>query len=378
MAINNFTQILAGVPLGVTSAKTYVPGLPIEEVRRIRGLEASAKIVKLASNENPLGPSPLAIAAMRQAISEVHIYADASGFKLKERLGQLHGVKPDQLVLGNGSENLLDMIARAFLKPEDEVVLSQHCFPQFTLVATLAGAKIKYAPVNPDLSQNLKGFLNTISARTRLVIIGHPDNPTGSILGNQELFSVAAALPPQALMVVDEAYHGLVTNPAYVSSLDGNRRLTDCQRPIITSRTFSKAYGLAGVRIAYAVMPAELGAIVEKVRLPFNASSIAQAAALAALDDQAYLKRSFDLVATERPRMVKCCQKFGLKVIDGSANFFLLDCSPKTGKELSDALLNRLVIVRPLMHPDLSRFCRVSVGLPKENDMFLRALEESL
>lgn len=378
MANDNFAQILAGVPPGIINARAYVPGMPIEELRRVRGLDPATEIVKLASNENPLGPSPKAMAAMREAIPGLHIYPDASGFKLKSRLAQILGVKLDQIVLGNGSENILDMLARAFLNPGDEVVLSQHCFPQFTLVATLVGAKIRFAPVNSDLSQSVNSLIDAISPQTRLLIVGHPDNPTGSILGGDDLFEVAAALPPQAIMVVDEAYHGLVTGTEYISSLDSIKRLNDGHRPIITSRTFSKAYGLAGVRIAYAVMPVVLREIVEKVRLPFNVNAVAQAGALAALDDEEYLKRSFGLIATERPRMVKRCEKLGLKAIDGNANFFLLDCTPNTGKEISDALLEQLVIVRPLMHPELSRFCRVSVGLPKENDQFLLALERSI
>ncbi len=369
-------KIVARATLGIRSARPYVPGKPTEELRRERSFSKDFHIVKLASNENPLGISPKALAAIKAHLEKLELYPDAAGFYLKEKLSKHHNVGLNNILLGNGSENILDMIARALLSPEDEVVLSEYCFPQFSLVTTLAGATIKYAPVGEMLAQDLDSLIAALSSKTRLVIIGNPDNPTGSFLTLYQLGELRRAMPEEAVLIVDEAYHGLVTRHEYKSTLDVDQPFNNCKQPIITSRTFSKAQGLAGIRCAYAIMPEKLYELIYRVKLPFNVNTLAQVAAFAALDDDEHVNRTCELLKVEKPYLVAECQRLGFRVIEGAANFVLVDTSPTLSKVITDKLLDRGVIVRPLMGPDNHSYFRLSVGMHEDNLRFVGALEE--
>lgn len=367
-------EIVAATPAGIRDAERYAIGKPIEEVRRELGFSAEFPIIKLASNENPLGPSPMAIAAIADKPPELHLYPDGSGFYLRDKIAKKLSVSSNQILLGNGSENILDLICRSFINPGDEVVVSEPSFPQFTLVATLAGGSVKPAPTRKDFSQNANSVLAEITPRTRMVISGVPDNPTGSLLSESEQRRILAALPQKAVLVIDEAYHGLIDDPAYQSSLDGPTPINDGRNPVITSRTFSKAYGLAGLRVAFAAMPAIFCAHVEQARLPFNVNALAQLAAAAALDDDEHVRRTRELVRMEKPLLVAGCKRLGLDVVVGAANFVLVRVHDPAA--IDRALLAEGVIIRPLTKPGLSDFIRVSVGRREENERFLTALAE--
>jgi len=372
--MNILSQIVKRAPAGVQKAVSYVIGKPVEELRREKGFAADFKIVKLASNENPLGPSPKAIAAAEKELKALNIYPDGGGYALRSKISAKLGVEMSQILLGNGSENVLDMVCRALLNPGDDVLLCEGCFPQFTLVATLAGAEVRYVPCNEDFSPNLERFLEQIRPNTRMLIIGHPDNPSGAFLKGEELKRLQSALPADAVLVIDEAYFGLVTAAGFQDSFELG--LNDGKKPVITSRTLSKSAGLAGLRFGFAIMPSELCDLVSKVRLPFNVNSCSQAAAIAALDDEDHIKRSRDLIAAEKPKLCAACRELGLKVIEGASNFVLVHTGNFSSQELSDKLQDLGVIVRPMKHPKMPNFVRVSIGLPAENQAFVTALQE--
>lgn len=367
-------KLIKTSPNGIRRAVPYIPGKPIEELKREKGFDDSVTIVKLASNENPLGPSKKALSAIRETLPFINLYPDAGAYNLKEKLSNVLNVSSDRIIVGNGSENILDLCARSLLRVDDEVVVSEFSFPQFTLVATLAGANIKIAPTKSGLNQSIEALVATISKNTRMVILGNPDNPTGSILSSIELESLVSNLPSTCILIVDEAYHGLISDTSHRSTLCGPSPINDGDRPIITTRTFSKAYGLAGLRVGYAVMPSLLVRWVDKARLPFNVNALAQAAACASLDDEAHVIRSREVTTEGRKYLVRECRNLNLDVIEGAANFILVDVSPRNSSEVAEKLLNLGIIVRPLTHPKLSNYLRVSVGLEEENKIFIAGL----
>ena len=345
----------------------YVPGKPIEELEREYGI---ANSVKLASNENPLGPSPKAIEALGKAVGRLHRYPDGAGFALIESLAAHLNVKAREIVLGNGSDDLIGMLARVLLKPGDEVIVPDPSFLMYTIVAQSAGA----VPVKVPLVQlciDLDGILERIGPRTRMVFICNPNNPTGTIVRRQAFESFLTAVPPHVVVVVDEAYFEFIRDENGVSGL----AYLDAEQTVVTLRTFSKAYGLAGLRVGYGVMPAPLAAYVNRVRMPFNVNSLAQTAAVAALDDAAFLQKSLDTVHQGLDFLYAELAGRGFKTFPSEANFFLIDVK-RPADEVFDLMLRQGVIVRSMRAYGYPHYIRLSVGRPDENQRFLNALDQ--
>jgi histidinol-phosphate aminotransferase len=360
---------------GVRALQPYQPGMPVAELERRYGVRDA---IKLASNENPLGASPLALEAARRALAECARYPEGSGYRLCERLAALHAVTPDAITLGNGSNDVLDMIARVFLGPGVDAVYSQHAFAVYPIAVQAVGATARVAPAHdgsrgPAYGHDLAAMRALISPATRVVFIANPNNPTGTRLAEAELREFVAGLPAHVMVVIDEAYFEYVTAADYP---DASRWLTDSPNLIVT-RTFSKAYGLAGLRAGYAVSGPEAAQLLNRVRQPFNVNSIAQAAALSALDDAAHLEKSVRLNADGMRQLVEGLRRLGLPFIESAGNFVAFDTRGDAAV-YHERLLKLGVIVRPIANYGMPRHLRVTVGLPEENARFLDALEQVL
>jgi len=360
---------------GVRALLPYQPGMPIAELERRYGVRNA---IKLASNENPLGPSPLALAAARQALADIARYPEGSGYLLCARLAGLHGVAAEAITLGNGSNDVLDMIARVFLGPGVEAVYSQHAFAVYPIAVQAVGATARVAPAHdgsrgPAFGHDLAAMGSLIGPATRVVFIANPNNPTGTRLAETELRAFVSGLPDHVMAVIDEAYFEYVTAADYP---DASRWLADCPNLIVT-RTFSKAYGLAGLRAGYAVSRPEVAQLLNRVRQPFNVNSIAQAAALAALEDAAHLEKSVRLNADGMRQLESGFRRLGLPFIESAGNFVAVDTLGQAA-QYHERLLQRGVIVRPIANYGMPRHLRVTVGLPEENARFLEALEQVL
>jgi histidinol-phosphate aminotransferase len=346
----------------------YTPGKPVAELERELGI---AEAVKLASNENPLGPSPKAVAAMQAAAAHVHRYQDTHAFELRARLASLHGVQPDELAFGHGSNELIDLICRAFAGPGDHAVIGTPSFVCYRLSLLAADVPMTEVPLDQGLYWNPDRMLEAIRPSTKLLFLDNPNNPTSTHLGRDGLGRLLAALPAHVIPVVDEAYFHFADAPDYATALELRAR---CPR-LIVLRTFSKVFGLAAARAGYAVGPAELLAYLPRVGVPFNLSGIAQAGALAALDDREHVARSVDLNRRERPRLSAALEALGCKVAPSQANFLCVEVPGQAG-ELYQRLLRQGVIVRPIA--GVPRHLRISVGLASENDRLLHALRAVL
>ncbi len=349
--------------------KPYVPGKPIGEVKRELGLQ---DVVKLASNENPLGPSPRAQEAMREAIPEVNYYPDGSCFELKKSLAGQLGVEEEQLIIGNGSDEILKLLAETYLEPGDEVIMPQPSFSEYEFVTRIMGGRIKYAPLKSDFNYDLETMLGMVSERTRFVFICSPNNPTGTIVNQQSLDEFLQALLPGIITVLDEAYYEYVTAEDYPQSIEYVKN----DKPVIALRTFSKIYGLAGLRIGYGIAPANLIQDLNRVREPFNVNHMAQVAALAALEDKEHVNRSLEMVEAGREQMNAGLQKLGLEPVPSQANYFFVDTGIDS-QELFHAMLRRGVIVRTGDIFGFPTYIRVNYGTSEQNEKFLAALQEA-
>ena len=336
----------------------YVPGKPIEEVERELGI---ANSVKLASNENPLGPSPKAVEAARKALAEVHRYPDGSGHRLRQALAAHWSVAPDQCVLGNGSNELLELVGRAFLVPGDEVVYAAQSFVVYEMVAQVTGARKVVVPLR-EFRHDLAAMRAAVTARTKLVFLGNPNNPTGTCVGPRELEGFLEGLPGEVVAAVDEAYYEFMPPELQPDTL----QLVRAGRPVLALRTFSKLYGLAGLRIGYGVGPEPLVALLNKAREPFNTNSVAQAAAEAALGDVEHAAATLAVTEAGRKELTAQFTAMGLVVIPSVANFLLVDVG-RPGPAVADALLPHGVIVRPVAGYGLPTYLRISVGTAEEN-----------
>ncbi|ABI56281.1 histidinol-phosphate transaminase [Alkalilimnicola ehrlichii MLHE-1] len=358
---------------GVQALAPYEPGKPIAELRREYGV---TDIIKLASNESPLGPSPQALTAAREAAAEVHRYPDGNAFELKARLAARHGVGAERITLGNGSNDVLALIAQAFLGPEREAVFSRHAFAVYPIVTQAAGAVARVAPAHgADSDQpyghDLAAMQRLISGRTRVVFIANPNNPTGTWVGEDALRAFIEQVPGDVLVVVDEAYFEYARDLAGLP--DASRWLDEFPNLVVT-RTFSKCYGLAGLRVGYALSSPPVAELLNRVRQPFNCNAVAQAAAGAALDDEAHLARAIAL-NTEQLRLMEAeLRQLGLTVLPSAGNFLCFDVGGGAAS-VNEGLLRAGVIVRPVGGYELPGFLRVSVGLPEENRRFLDTLE---
>ncbi|QJA06888.1 histidinol-phosphate transaminase [Thermosulfurimonas marina] len=348
----------------------YPPGKSLEEVRRELGL--TGPIYKLASNENPLGPSPRALAALKEALSRVHQYPEASYRRLREALAARFGVLPEMVVLGNGSNEVLDLLFKALVSPGDEVLMSEPSFLMYEKLAQTAGARITRIPLHKG-RHHLAAFLKASGPRTRMIFLDHPHNPTGSVLAASELKAFLEELPSGVLVVIDEAYGEFVRDPEAARGVE----FLQAGYPVAVLRTFSKAYGLAGLRIGYGLMPEELARVLNAIRQPFNVNLLAAVAAEAALADEEHLQRTQELTWEGRDFLLRELSALGLKPYPSQANFVLVDCG-RPARPLYEALLKRGLIVRPMEAYGFPEALRISVGLPEENQALVAALREML
>jgi histidinol-phosphate aminotransferase len=350
---------------GVRGLQPYVPGKPIEELEREYGV---TNVIKLASNENPLGPSPKALAAARAALPDIARYPDGGGFALKRALATKLGVLPEQVTLGNGSNDILEFAARAFVTAQDEVIFSQHAFAVYPIVTQAVGARAVEVPAR-DWAHDLDAMRAAITPRTRLIFIANPNNPTGTWLRRAALEAFLDKVPGSVIVVVDEAYFEYVEASDYPNTVAWLARYPN----LVCARTFSKIYGLAGLRVGYGVSSAAIADILNRVRQPFNVNSVAQAAALAALGDDTHLDKARRVNTDGMRQLVQGFEQLGLDYIPSVGNFVCVEVG-EAGR-VYEQLLRAGVIVRPVASYGMPRHLRVTVGLPAENQRFLEALK---
>jgi histidinol-phosphate aminotransferase len=358
-----FNPALKNVPV-------YHPGRPIEEVARELGLPPEG-IIKLASNENPLGPSPAALMAMQKAIAHLHLYPDGNAFYLKRKLAEKLGVNPGNIILGNGSNEIIEFIGHALMGPGVDVVISQYSFAIYLLVAKLFGANPIIVPAR-NYGHDLPAMLAAITSRTRVVFVANPNNPTGTLAPREDVLRLVKEVPDDVLLVMDEAYIEFLDDPVDLLPL-----VRQGKKPnLILMRTFSKILGLAGLRIGYGIAHPELVAAMETIRQPFNINSIAQAGALAALDDSEHVRRT-RLNNAEGTRFFnEALRQMGLEFVPPAANFILVRVGD--GKRVFEGLQKLGVIVRPMGGYELPEWIRISIGTPQENQRCLAALKKVL
>jgi len=353
------------VPEWVRTLTPYPPGMPIEELERELGISHS---IKLASNENPLGPSPRALEAIAGALGNLHRYPDGSAYYLTRRLAERHGVSPEEILVGNGSNELIELVVRSFLRPRDEVVIADQAFVIYRMVVQAAAGVPKIVPLR-DFTHDLDAIGERVGPHTRLVFLANPNNPTGTIFRRREWERFLAALPRHVIVVADDAYADYVTDPEYPDTV---RLRGDGTVPIVTLRTFSKLYGLAGLRIGYAVAPPPVVEVMGRVRQPFNVNALAQVGALAALDDRDHVRRTLEVNAEGMAYLTAAFAGVGLAYVPSAANFVLVRVGQ--GGRVYGALLRRGVIVRPMDVYGFPDHVRVTVGLPAENRRLVEAL----
>ncbi len=347
----------------------YQPGRPIEEVARELGL-APDDIIKLASNENPLGPSPLALAAIEKALPQIHLYPDGNAFYLKQKLASHLALSTGNLILGNGSNETIEFVGHALMNPGSEVVVSQYCFAIYPIIARMFGAHVITVPAK-DYGHDLPHMLEAITRHTTVVFVANPNNPTGTLTRSEDLLAFVKEVPPEVLLVMDEAYVEFLDKP-----LDLVPLIRDGQPNLLLMRTFSKIYGLAGLRLGYGIAHPDLVTAMEKVRQPFNVNLVAQIGALAALDDVEHVGRSRENNFQGLQFWERELNALGLKYIPSAANFILVQTG--NGEFVFSELQKLGVIVRPMGGYKLPEFIRISVGTPKENERCLAGLKKVL
>ncbi|MDH3442302.1 MAG: histidinol-phosphate transaminase [Deltaproteobacteria bacterium] len=352
------------VPEYIRTLIPYTPGKPIEEVEREYGI---ANSVKLASNENPLGPAPKALEAIRAKLGELHLYPDGDCFYLKNGLAKKLGVAPGEIIFGNGSNEIIELAARTFMRVGDEAVMARQAFIVYKLIVQAVGGVATEIPLR-NFTHDLEAITDALSSRTRIVFLANPNNPTGTIYRRTEWERFLDRLPEAVLLVADEAYFEYVRDPEYPDSL----RYHDRGKTILTLRTFSKLYGLAALRIGYGVAPPEVIDLMQRMRQPFNVNAAAQWAALAALDDEEHVRKSLaanqqgmDFLNTE-------LSKLGLSFAPSHGNFILVRVGD--GNRVFQALLRQGVIVRPVGAYEFPEYLRVTVGTMDENRRFIEAM----
>ncbi|MEB2313724.1 MAG: histidinol-phosphate transaminase [Sorangiineae bacterium] len=353
---------------GIESLRPYEAGKPIEELARELGVTDA---VKLASNENPLGPSPRAVEAARAALTEANRYPDAATYRLREKLAAHHRVGMNEVLPGNGSNELIELVIRTFTTTADHLVFAEPSFVVYRLAAVAHGTPFTAVPLRNE-THDLDAMAEAVTERTKLLIVANPNNPTGTYVGRASLERLFRRLPSEVIVVMDEAYLEYADAADYVGGLE----LRALHERLISLRTFSKIYGLAGLRVGYAVGSAELLGYMNRVRAPFNVNSIGQVAAMAALEDVEHVTRSREVNARERARLFEALGRFaGVRVVPSQTNFLFVDFA-RDAREIYDALLRLGVIIRPL--GPLVTSARITVGRPDENDRLLAALAQVL
>ena len=348
----------------------YMPGKPIEETARELGMEPE-DIIKLASNENPVGPSPKAVEAMAGALAQSHIYPDGAAFELCESIGSSLGVSWEQVVMGNGSSEVIELLCHSFLSPETEMIVSQYSFSMYKVMATLFGAKFTEVPAK-NYGHDLVAMLRAIGPQTRLIFITNPNNPTGTKVSQEELDAFMDKVPAHVVVVLDEAYI------EYLDDKDKPNTVKYVQegKNVCLLRTFSKLQGLAGLRIGYGVATPALADLLHKSRAPFNANAIAQVGALAALKDTAHLEKSLKINKEGLSFFEKEFQKRGLTYIPSYGNFILVEVG--NGQEVFEAMLQKGVIIRAMGSSGLPEWIRITIGYPDQNQKCLDVLDAVL
>jgi len=361
-------DVLSLATPGVRGLTPYVPGKPVEELERELGV---TNAIKLASNENPLGPSPLALAAIQKALPEIARYPDGGGFALKHSLALKLKAKPEQITLGNGSSDVIEFAARIFVTPGDEVIFSQHAFAMYPILTQAIGARAVEVAAH-EWGHDLDAMASAVTGKTRLVFVTNPNNPTGTWSDRASLRRFLDRIPPRVIVVLDEAYFEYVEHPEYP---DGLALLNDFPN-LIVARTFSKVYGLAGLRIGYSVSSKEIAELLNRIRPPFNVNSLALVAAQAALNDDAHLRATRRLNQEGMHQLTEGFRQLGLAFIPSIGNFICVEVGDAV--RVNDALLRQGVIVRPIAGYGMPRHLRVTIGLPEENARFLAALTMAL
>ncbi len=363
----DFTQLATP---GVAGLTPYHPGKPIGELKRELGLD---DIIKLASNENPLGPGAKALAAL-QRLPDLGRYPDGGGFTLREKLAHHHGMRPDMVTLGNGSNDILELVTRAFVEPGDEVIYSDHAFAVYALASQAVGAKSVVIPATDDYGHDLRAMARAVTERTKVMFIANPNNPTGTWSTAAALRELLESVPDHVIVVIDEAYFEYAENVAdYPNAAIWVSEIAN----LVVTRTFSKAHGLAGLRIGYGLSHPQLAELLNRIRQPFNVNTLAQLAAEEALNDSEHMARSVALNNSGMQQLIAGFDSLGIHYLPSVGNFICIDME-QPAHSIYDQLLRRGVIVRPIDNYGMPNHLRVSVGLEEENTRFLKTLAEVL
>lgn len=353
----------------IESVKPYKPGKPIEEVRRELGLQ---RAIKLASNENPLGPSPRALRAILKSVYDLNRYPDANCYYLKQKLSKRFGLKKENFIIGNGSDEIIVLVLRALINPGDEVIVAYPTFLIYEIQAIASGAKIIRVPLN-SFRYDLKKMREKINPHTKLLFIANPDNPTGTYVTKKEVDEFMKDISKNVLVFFDEAYYefaeGFSDYPHTLKYLD--------KKNVIITRSFSKAYGLAGLRIGYGIGSSELIGYLERIREPFNVNMLAQVGALSALDDRKFLEKTLRITAEEKEYLYSEFKKLGISYIPSATNFILINVE-KESEKIFKTLLKKGIIVRSMKDWGLNNFIRVTIGKREENELFIKEFKKLL
>ncbi len=355
----------------ISDIKHYEPGKPIKELEREYGIK---NIIKLASNENPLGTSKKAIRAIKRALSDINLYPEGSCHYLLEKLSNTLKIDKEKIICGNGSNEIIELLARGFLSEGDEVISSEKTFLVYPILTQACGTAYKEVPMTTDYRFDFEGILRAITPKTKIIFIVNPNNPTGTYLNAAEIEGFIAKVPKNILICIDEAYVDFANAPDFPKSL---QYITDQNPNVVLLRTFSKAYGLAGLRIGYGVASKEIVGYLHKVRQPFNVNSLAQTAAVAAIDDAFFLWRAKRVTIVGREFFYKQFKKMGLEYLPSQANFVLVNMK-RNGREIYQALLKQGMIVRPMNAYNLPNWLRVTIGKRGQNVRFIKLLKEYL
>ncbi len=366
-------DLLSLATKGVQTLSPYQAGKPIDELQREYGV---SDIIKLASNENPLGPSDKVISAIQSELAELSRYPDGNAFELKKALANKHSVNINQITIGNGSNDILEILTRAFVTPEHEVIFSQHAFAVYPIVTQAVGATAVVVPAK-DWGHDLNAMQKAISDKTKVIFIANPNNPTGTWVDGNSLSAFLQAVPKNVLVVLDEAYFEFASfDPAAENYPSGLEYLNQYPNLIVT-RTFSKAYGLAGLRVGYSVSHSQVADILNRVRQPFNANSLALKAAEVALADQSYLEEGIKLNAMGMQQLISAFDDMSLSYIPSVGNFICVNVG-ENAMNVYDDLLYQGVIVRPVANYEMPEYLRITIGTKEENTRFIDALKKVL
>jgi histidinol-phosphate aminotransferase len=350
----------------IENLKPYPPGKPIEELERELGITGS---IKLASNENPLGPSPKAVKAVTENLANMHRYPDADAYYLREKLASKFGLPMNRIIVGNGADELIELVAQTFLSPGEEVIIPEHAFLLYESFALSFDGRAVIVPLS-DLSVDLEAMIEAVTPHTKIVFINNPQNPTGKALIKDEISRFLKKLPSDVIVVLDEAYIEFSTDPEVGSGLE----FLDSYPLLVVLRTFSKIYGLAGLRLGYGFASETVTNALNRVRQPFNVNSLAQVAGLAALDDDGFVKKTLALTKQGLAYLYGELDRLGLAYIPTQANFLIIK-TPLGARETYERMLKEGVIIRPMDSYGLEGYIRVNVGLPDENSRFIHTLE---